>query len=92
MHQIRKINVLANSGVKFFTAFTDSMKEPDGKWPTEFDPLLIRPFLMANFHMARLYSKFISIKVGSDPLWYYNYKLREWIGLSGLRSHGIYTS
>lgn len=62
MHQIRKINVLANSGIKFFTMFTGTMKEPDGSWPEEFDDLLIRPFLMANFHTARLYSKFISIK------------------------------
>ena len=97
MHQIKKINVLANSGIKFFTMFTgkytlikskrswfwvlglcgpifnpenpvlksvflDTMKEPDGSWPEEFDDLLIRPFLMATFHTARLYSKFISIK------------------------------
>ena len=40
----------------------DTMKEPDGSWPEEFDDLLIRPFLMATFHTARLYSKFISIK------------------------------
>lgn len=42
--------------------FSDTMKEPDGSWPEEFDDLLIRPFLMATFHTARLYSKFISIK------------------------------
>ena len=63
MKQIRKINVLANSGIKFFTSFSGTMKEPDGSWPAEFDPLLIRPFLMANFHTARLYGKLISIKV-----------------------------
>lgn len=79
LHQMKKINVLANSGLKFFINFMDTMREPDKKWPEKFDPLLARPFLMANFHSARLYGKLISIKREERLKWtqesWHHYKL-----------------
>jgi len=55
VYQIRKINILANSGIKFFTGFIDSCRGPDKKFPKEFEKIIVRPILMAHFHVARLY-------------------------------------
>ena len=55
VHQIKKINVLANSGIKFFTGFIDSCRDADKKFPKEIEKILVRPLLMAHFHVARLY-------------------------------------
>jgi len=60
VYQIRKINILANSGIKFFTGFIDSCRGPDKKFPKEFEKIIVRPILMAHFHVARLYGKMIS--------------------------------
>jgi len=60
IHQIRKINILANSGIKFFSGFIDSCRNSDKKFPKEFEKIIQRPILMAHFHVARLYGKMIS--------------------------------
>ena len=53
------------------------MREPDKTWPKKFDVLLVRPFLMANFHAARLYGKLISLQVRNFMLNRENLKFIE---------------
>ena len=55
VQQNPKINILANSGIKFFTGFIDSCRGPDNKFPKEFEKIIQRPILMAHFHVARLF-------------------------------------
>lgn len=69
VHQIKKINVLANSGIKFFTGFIDSTRNPDKTFPDTFEQVLVRPFLMAHFHTARLYGKLMSVDKNTRIEW-----------------------
>lgn len=57
-HAVKKINTLINKSIKFFQSFLDSLKR-NGKLPDTFDEDSVRPALVAQFYMARLYSKLI---------------------------------
>lgn len=58
VHAVKKINTLINQSIKFFQSFIDSLKQK-GVLPEKFDEDTVRPALVANFYIARLYSKLI---------------------------------
>ena len=58
MHAVKKINTLINQSIKFFQSFSDSLKHK-GALPEKFDEDTVRPALVAQFYIARLYSKLI---------------------------------
>ncbi|XP_018422585.1 PREDICTED: KIF1-binding protein isoform X2 [Nanorana parkeri] len=62
-HTIKKINSLAQSAIKYYEMFLDSLRSPDKKFPEKLEEDVLRPALVAKFHIARLYGKLIS----SDP-------------------------
>ena len=57
-HAAKKINSLINQSVKFFQSFLDSLKR-NGELPETFDDDVVRPALVAQFYVARLYAKMI---------------------------------
>ncbi|KAM5142445.1 KIF-binding protein [Mantella aurantiaca] len=62
-HTIKKINSLAQSAIKYYEMFLDSLRSPDKKFPEKLEEDVLRPALVAKFHIARLYGKLIT----SDP-------------------------
>lgn len=58
VHAVKKINTLINQSVKFFQSFIDSLKHK-GVLPETFAEDTVRPALVAQFYIARLYSKLI---------------------------------
>ncbi|XP_077310408.1 KIF-binding protein [Lithobates pipiens] len=59
-HTIKKINSLSQSAIKFYEMFLDSLRSPDKKFPEKLQEDVLRPALVAKFHIARLYGKLIS--------------------------------
>ncbi|XP_077115126.1 KIF-binding protein [Ranitomeya variabilis] len=59
-HTIKKINSLAQSAIKFYEMFLDSLRSPDKKFPDKLEDDVVRPALVAKFHIARLYGKLIT--------------------------------
>ncbi|XP_069466714.1 KIF-binding protein isoform X2 [Ambystoma mexicanum] len=59
-HTIKKINLLALSAIKYYEMFLDSLKSPDKKVPERLEEDVVRPALVAKFHIARLYGKLIT--------------------------------
>ncbi|XP_072280446.1 KIF-binding protein [Pyxicephalus adspersus] len=59
-HTIKKINSLAQSAIKYYEMFLDSLRSPDKKFPEKLEEDVLRPALVAKFHIARLYGKLIS--------------------------------
>ncbi|XP_073541721.1 KIF-binding protein [Phyllobates terribilis] len=59
-HTIKKINSLAQSAIKFYEMFLDSLRSPDKKFPDKLEEDVVRPALVAKFHIARLYGKLIT--------------------------------
>lgn len=59
-HTIKKINSLAQSAIKFYEMFLDSLRSPDKKFPEILEEDVVRPALVAKFHIARLYGKLIT--------------------------------
>ncbi|XP_040292072.1 KIF-binding protein isoform X2 [Bufo bufo] len=59
-HTIKKINILAQAAIKFYEMFLDSLKSPDKKFPEKLEDDVLRPALVAKFHIARLYGKLIT--------------------------------
>lgn len=59
-HTIKKINTLALSAIKYYEMFLDSLKSPDKKFPEILEEDVVRPALVAKFHIARLYGKLIT--------------------------------
>ncbi|KAM9319466.1 KIF-binding protein [Gastrophryne carolinensis] len=59
-HTVKKINSLAQSAIKYYEAFLASLRAPDGKFPDKLEEDVLRPALVAKFHIARLYGKLIS--------------------------------
>lgn len=57
-HAVKKINTLINQSIKFFQSFLDSLKR-NGELPEKFDEDSVRPALVAQFYIARLYSKLL---------------------------------
>ncbi|XP_069609507.1 KIF-binding protein isoform X1 [Ranitomeya imitator] len=62
-HTIKKINSLAQSAIKFYEMFLDSLRSPDKKFPEKLEDDVLRPALVAKFHIARLYGKLITADV-----------------------------
>ncbi|XP_056386287.1 KIF-binding protein isoform X2 [Hyla sarda] len=59
-HIIKKINSLAQSAIKYYEMFLDSLRSPDKKFPEKLEDDVLRPALVAKFHIARLYGKLIT--------------------------------
>ncbi|XP_040218124.1 KIF-binding protein [Rana temporaria] len=59
-HTIKKINSLSQSAIKYYEMFLDSLRSPDKKFPEKLQEDVLRPALVAKFHIARLYGKLIS--------------------------------
>ncbi|XP_069835215.1 KIF-binding protein isoform X2 [Dendropsophus ebraccatus] len=59
-HTVKKINSLAQSAIKFYEMFLDSLRSPDKKFPEKLEDDVLRPALVAKFHIARLYGKLIT--------------------------------
>uniref|UniRef100_A0A8C5Q995 KIF-binding protein n=1 Tax=Leptobrachium leishanense TaxID=445787 RepID=A0A8C5Q995_9ANUR len=58
-HTIKKINTLAQSAITYYEMFLDSLRNPEKKFPDKLDEDVLRPALVAKFHIARLYGKLI---------------------------------
>lgn len=57
---LKKINHLCEQSIKHFNSFLTSLQEPAShKMPKKFSPDLVKPTLMAYFHVGRLYMKMI---------------------------------
>lgn len=61
-HAIKKVNHLINQSIKFFQTFIDSMKQKN-VLPETFDDDIVRPALVSNFCIARLYSKYLGLEM-----------------------------
>lgn len=59
-HTIKKINSLAQSAIRYYEMFLESLRSPDKKFPEKLEEDVLRPALVAKFHIARLYGKLIS--------------------------------
>ncbi|XP_064418690.1 KIF-binding protein [Latimeria chalumnae] len=59
-HTIKKINHLAQSAIRYYELFLDSLRSPDKKFPEKLESDVLRPALVAKFRIARLYGKFIT--------------------------------
>ncbi|KAE8590896.1 hypothetical protein XENTR_v10018245 [Xenopus tropicalis] len=59
-HTIKKINSLAQTAIKYYEMFLDSLRSPDQKFPEKLEEDVLRPAMVAKFRIARLYGKLIS--------------------------------
>ncbi|KAM4608041.1 KIF-binding protein [Discoglossus pictus] len=59
-HIIKKINTLAQSAITFYNMFLDSLRNPEKKFPEKLDEDVVRPAMVAKFHIARLFGKLIT--------------------------------
>ncbi|XP_033004883.1 KIF-binding protein isoform X2 [Lacerta agilis] len=59
-HTIKKINSLAQMAMKYYELFLDSLRNPDKIFPETLEEDVLRPAMVAKFHIARLYGKFIT--------------------------------
>ncbi|XP_063047905.1 KIF-binding protein [Engraulis encrasicolus] len=59
-HTVKKFNTLCSASMRFYEAFLDSARNPEGKWPAKLEEEILRPALVAKFRVARLQSKLIS--------------------------------
>ncbi|XP_032651116.1 KIF-binding protein [Chelonoidis abingdonii] len=59
-HTIKKINSLAQLAVKYYELFLDSLRNPDKIFPEKLEDDVLRPAMVAKFHIARLYGKLIT--------------------------------
>ncbi|MEE6488135.1 hypothetical protein FKM82_015139 [Ascaphus truei] len=59
-HIIKKINSLAQSAIKYYEMFLDSLRNPEKKFPEKLEEDVLRPAMVAKFHIARLYGKLIT--------------------------------
>nr|XP_008113404.1 PREDICTED: KIF1-binding protein [Anolis carolinensis] len=59
-HTIKKINSLAQMAMKYYELFLDSLRNPDKVFPETLEEDVLRPALVAKFHIARLYGKLIT--------------------------------
>ncbi|XP_062989097.1 KIF-binding protein [Elgaria multicarinata webbii] len=66
-HTIKKINSLAQLAMKFYELFLDSLRNPDKVFPEILEEDVLRPAMVAKFHIARLYGKLITSE-GSKQL------------------------
>lgn len=59
-HTVKKINSLAQMAMKFYELFLDSLRNPDKIFPEILEEDVLRPAMVAKFHIARLYGKLIT--------------------------------
>lgn len=59
-HTIKKINSLAQLAIKYYELFLDSLRNPDKVFPEVLEEDVLRPAMVAKFHIARLYGKLIT--------------------------------
>nr|XP_033798839.1 KIF-binding protein [Geotrypetes seraphini] len=59
-HTIKKINTLAQCSIKYYEIFLDSLKDMEKKFPEKLEEDVLRPAMVAKFHIARLYGKLIT--------------------------------
>uniref|UniRef100_A0A2D4JDX1 KIF-binding protein n=2 Tax=Micrurus lemniscatus lemniscatus TaxID=129467 RepID=A0A2D4JDX1_MICLE len=59
-HTVKKINSLAQMAMKFYELFLDSLRNPDKIFPETLEEDVLRPAMVAKFHIARLYGKLIT--------------------------------
>ena len=59
-HNIKKINLLASQGIKYYQEYLNTLKGGKPMYPDEFPENDVRPGLIAMFCMGRLYSKLIA--------------------------------
>ncbi|CAI5774549.1 KIF-binding protein [Podarcis lilfordi] len=59
-HTIKKINSLAQMAMKYYELFLDSLRNPDKIFPETLEEDVLRPAMVAKFHIARLYGKLIT--------------------------------
>uniref|UniRef100_A0A4X2LDS9 KIF-binding protein n=1 Tax=Vombatus ursinus TaxID=29139 RepID=A0A4X2LDS9_VOMUR len=59
-HTVKKINSLAQSAIKYYELFLDSLRDPNKVFPEQLSEDVLRPALVAKFHIARLYGKLIT--------------------------------
>ncbi|XP_042315498.1 KIF-binding protein [Sceloporus undulatus] len=59
-HTIKKINSLAQMAIKYYELFLDSLRNPDKVFPETLEEDVLRPAMVAKFHIARLYGKLIT--------------------------------
>ncbi|XP_028916466.1 KIF-binding protein [Ornithorhynchus anatinus] len=58
-HTVKKINSLAQAAIKYYRLFLDSLRGPDRAFPEQLEEDVLRPAMVAKFHIARLYGKLI---------------------------------
>lgn len=68
-HMIKKINSLITKSIEYFQRFLDSLRDPQGVMPDEYEENLVRPALIAHFYMGRLYSNYISADIATRISW-----------------------
>uniref|UniRef100_A0A8C9NVP6 KIF-binding protein n=1 Tax=Serinus canaria TaxID=9135 RepID=A0A8C9NVP6_SERCA len=59
-HTVKKINSLAQFAIKYYELFLDSLRNPDKVFPEKLEEDVLRPAMVAKFHIARLYGKLIT--------------------------------
>ncbi|PIK52896.1 putative KIF1-binding protein-like [Apostichopus japonicus] len=69
VHMIKKINTLITKSIEYFQRFIDSLRDPQGVMPDEYEENLVRPTLIANFYIGRLYGNYISTEVADRIKW-----------------------
>uniref|UniRef100_A0A8C5NQ97 KIF-binding protein n=1 Tax=Junco hyemalis TaxID=40217 RepID=A0A8C5NQ97_JUNHY len=55
-HTVKKINSLAQFAIKYYELFLDSLRNPDKVFPEKLEEDVLRPAMVAKFHIARLYA------------------------------------
>ena len=65
---LAKINATIDKSVGYFTRYLDSLKKSDGEMPGTFSEENIRPVMMAYFHLARLWDKYVVPELSEQKL------------------------
>lgn len=60
VHQISKINMLAQQGIRYFSMFLDSFKDANNEMPGKFEKNAVRPICLAHFYIGRLFGKILT--------------------------------
>jgi len=56
---LAKLNGLVDSSISAFRAYLETLNKPDGSAPDTYPEDDVRPALIAHFHLARLYDKYV---------------------------------
>lgn len=66
--QMEKVNANVAKAVSYFKAYLDSLQNKDGIMPDPFPTEICRPALVAYFHLARLFDKFMVAERTTEAL------------------------